>query len=169
MKKLLYKPGCLHKMQGVTSVHLHCQALTAFLTCRSAQLHKYSQQSQGKWSTVALGTRLHPRILIIFILMCMSECIGSNLVLPKSLEWGQLTLSSLCKEPRRSNIMFIKSSVPQGLGMVPYSHGWDSLQWDMYILREKWQQKVQNYPTLLATCTSFWFPRFPPTPLWEVH
>lgn len=50
--------------------------------------------------------------------MGMSEITGSNLVLLKSLERGQLTLSCLC-EP---SIALLKSSLPLDLGTLPCSH-----------------------------------------------
>lgn len=55
--------------------------------------------------------------------MGMSEIIGSSLVLLKSLEQGQLALSGLYEVPHESNIILLKSSLPQDLGTLAYSHG----------------------------------------------
>lgn len=74
--------------------------------------------------------------------MGMSEIIGSSLVLLKSLEQGQLALSGLYEVPHESNIILLKSSLPQDLGTLAYSHGWDSPHWDTKIFKGKWRQKV---------------------------
>ena len=161
MIKLLCKPGFLHKMQRFKNVYLQCQGLPFFPKSRSAQLHKCSQQSQGKWSDAALSSRLHPRILIIFILLGMSDIIGSNLVRLKSLERGQLALSGLCEVPHESNITLLKSSLPQDLGTLPYSTGWDRpqcdmTQCDMKIFRQITIKGIE-LPNMLATSSSFYF------------
>lgn len=91
--------------------------------------------AEPRKSEVALGSRLHPRNLITFILMGKSEIIGSNLVLLKSLERGQLALSCLCE----SSIALLKPSLPLDLGTLPCSHLSDTK-----IFNDKCQQTAQN-------------------------
>lgn len=67
--------------------------------------------------------------------MGMSEIRGSNLVLLKSLEGGQLALSCLCE----SSIALFKSSLPLDLGTLPCSHPSDTK-----IFNDKCQQTAQN-------------------------
>lgn len=64
--------------------------------------------------------------------MGMSEIIGSNLLLLKSLERGQLALSCLCE----SSTALLKSSLPLDLGTLYCS--------DTKIFNDKCQQTAQN-------------------------